>query len=266
MTVEMICDKAYYEPEKQIKFLRNFGSGGYPMDTSVKPTKNDQIESQTNDLNDLKIEYETTNRLLIEKENTLKKVQLGYSPFQHKIEELKQARDRLNEKNRKTRKDIKDAEGHLQYLKWVLSKDENEASKIRAEIESTKRQSKPFETPYQQVYSEYLRLKKSADELKRRITEIEVRLRPQSVKQMRLEIFYVIVLIIITVVLPAISFIFKLPWYVAVIIFVCALLGVWVLSAIQLRNDGKLSEENFLKLMLEAIKQIPELLKGLAKN
>jgi len=236
------------------------------MNVPVKNQKNGQAENQTNELDDLKIELETTNRLLAEKESALKKDHLSYFPFQHRLEELKQARDRLNDKNRKTRKDIKDTDDHLRYIKWVLSKDESEASRIRTEIESLKRKAKPFEVPYQHAYSEYLKLKKSSDELKKKITEIEVRSRSWGNKQKRLEIFYVVVLIIILIALPAISFVFSLPWYVAVVIFVCALFGVWVLSAIQLRNDGKLSEENFLKLMLEAIKQIPELLKGISRR
>lgn len=248
------------------------------MNDTVKPTEDDQAKNQTSELDNLRIEYETTSRLLSDKKDAANRAQLSYSPFQNKLEELRQARDRLNEKNRKTRKDIKDNEDLLRYLKGILSKDETDVSNIRTEIKNLERKAKPFQLPYQQAWSEYLKLKKSLDEIKKKITEMEIRMHHLGSKeketqdisskpnQKRLEVFYAIILIIILVAVPAISFVFSLPLYGAVIIFVCALLGVWVLSAIQLRNDGKLSEENFLTLMIETIKQIPELLKGIAKR
>jgi len=227
---------------------------------------NSQADTQATDLEKLKIEFEATKRLLAEKEKVLKKVHSDYHPFLRRIEELKQSRDRLNEQNRKTRKDIKDTEDHLQYLRWQLSQKENEASTVRAEIESVKKKAKPFELPYQQAQSEYLKLQKHFDELNKQIKEAEVRLHPYSLNRIWSMIFPVIILVLVLVVLPAIILFFRLPWYVVVIIFVCALLAVLVISAIQLRREGKLSEDNFVKLVVETIKQIPELLKGIAKR
>ena len=229
-------------------------------------TDNVKVEKQTTDLENVKIEFETTKRLLAEKEKVLKKVHSDYHPFLRRIEELKQSRDRLNEQNRKIRKDIKDTEDHLRYLHWQLSQKENEASTVRAEIESVKKKTKPFELPYQQAQSEYLKLQKHFDELNRQIKEAEVRLHPYSLSRVWSIVFPVVILILVLVVLPILILFFKLPWYVTIIIFVCALLAVLVFSAVQLRHEGKLSEENFVKLVVETIKQIPELLKGIAKK
>ena len=232
------------------------------MDTPV----NKQTDNQTTELENLKIEFETTKRLLAEKNKVLKKVHSDYHPFLHKIEELKQSRDRLNEQNRKTRKDIKDREDYLQHLRWELSQNENEVSAVRAEIESIKRKAKPFELPYQQAHSEYLKLQKHLDELNKRIKEAEVRLHPYSINRIWSMAFPAIILVLVLAILPTLILLFDLPWYVAVIIFVCALFAVVLFSAIQLRHEGKLSEENFLKLIIETIKQIPDLLKGILKR
>jgi chromosome segregation ATPase len=158
------------------------------MGAPVNSPKNEKFENRTSDIEDLKIEFETTKRLLAEKEKLLKKVHSEYHPFLHRIEELKQSRDRLNEKNKKTRKDIKDTTDYLRRLEWVLSQNVNEADAVRAEIESAKRKAKPFDLPYQQAHSEYLKLQKHLDELNKKIKEAEVRAHPYSINRIWSEV------------------------------------------------------------------------------
>ena len=45
------------------------------------------------------------------------------------------------------------------------------------------------------------------------------------------------------------------------VVIIGALLAIGVLGAMQLRNDDRLSEESFLKLMIESYKRLP-LLRG----
>jgi predicted nuclease with TOPRIM domain len=236
----------------------------------IESNGNNPNENQQNRLDSLRIEYETANRVLLAKEKALRTDHSPYFALDHRIDQLKASRDRLNEKNRKTRKDIKEAEDRLQQLKYLLNQDESDVSQIRARIETLKRELKPFETPYQQAYLEYYRLQKSAEELHRKITEIEVTQEAQQASkrlaQKKIELFYAILLLAIVIVISAISYFFRLPWYVPTVGFVCGLLGIWVVSAIQLRSEGKLSEENFTKLMLEVVRQIPGLLRGFIKH
>jgi internalin A len=45
------------------------------------------------------------------------------------------------------------------------------------------------------------------------------------------------------------------------VVIIGALLAIGVIGAMQLRNDDRLSEESFLKLMIESYKRLP-LLRG----
>lgn len=71
--------------------------------------------------------------------------------------------------------------------------------------------------------------------------------------------FYVLAFVVVMTVLAVISS--SLPWYSVGIVFIGGLLAFSIISALQLRDDKNLSEENFIKLMLEALKQLPSLLK-----
>ncbi len=47
------------------------------------------------------------------------------------------------------------------------------------------------------------------------------------------------------------------PWYALLFIAVVAILGIGVISALQLRNDQALAEKNFLKLMIKSYENLP---------
>jgi hypothetical protein len=71
--------------------------------------------------------------------------------------------------------------------------------------------------------------------------------------------FYLALFIII---ISAIVVIAKLlPFYTLPVIIIATMLLFSVVGAFQLRNDDKLSEKNFLELMLLAFKNIPFLIK-----
>lgn len=54
----------------------------------------------------------------------------------------------------------------------------------------------------------------------------------------------------------------KVDILVLPIVLICGLLAVTIIGAFQLRNDDRLQEESFIKLMLETLKRLPLLRKG----
>lgn len=67
--------------------------------------------------------------------------------------------------------------------------------------------------------------------------------------------FYVFVFIVVVVAISIIAG--TLPPYILPIVLLGGLLALAVIGAFQLRQDGKLSEENFLKLMVLSFKYLP---------
>lgn len=68
-------------------------------------------------------------------------------------------------------------------------------------------------------------------------------------------LFYLLVVVVILIILAVISN--WVSWYALPIVVIGGVLLVGVTGALQLRNDNKLKEENFIKLMLEAFKRLP---------
>lgn len=67
--------------------------------------------------------------------------------------------------------------------------------------------------------------------------------------------FYLTVVIVILVALATISNFVQ--WYVFPIVLIGSILIVGIIGALQLQNDEKLKEENFLTLMVETYKRLP---------
>ena len=67
--------------------------------------------------------------------------------------------------------------------------------------------------------------------------------------------FYLFAAVIVIILLAVVSV--NLPWYAVPIVFIGGLLLLAVIGALQLRNDESLSEENFLKLMIETFRRLP---------
>jgi hypothetical protein len=71
--------------------------------------------------------------------------------------------------------------------------------------------------------------------------------------------FYLFTTILVMIVFAVMSA--YLSWYVLPIVVLGGLLAVAIIGAFQLRNDGTLSEKNFIQLMSETFKRMP-LLRG----
>jgi hypothetical protein len=61
------------------------------------------------------------------------------------------------------------------------------------------------------------------------------------------------------------AMIYFLPWYASPLAIIGVILIISVIGALQLRNDDRLSEKNFLELMVETFKRLP-LLKNFSKK
>ena len=71
--------------------------------------------------------------------------------------------------------------------------------------------------------------------------------------------FYLFALSLIAIVFAVISYF--IAWYVLPVVIIGALLAIGMVGALQLRQDNRFSEKNFLKLIVEAYKQFPLLRK-----
>jgi hypothetical protein len=67
--------------------------------------------------------------------------------------------------------------------------------------------------------------------------------------------FYVVVLCVIMVLIAVIAM--KIPWYVLPIVIIGGLLSLVIIGAFRLREDEKLSQSNFLMLLIESFKRMP---------
>src|SRR5206468_4099647 len=67
--------------------------------------------------------------------------------------------------------------------------------------------------------------------------------------------FYVFVVVIVLSTIAVVSY--KVPWYALPFIVITGVLMVSIIGALQSRNDDRLKEAGFLKLMLEAFKYVP---------
>ena len=72
-------------------------------------------------------------------------------------------------------------------------------------------------------------------------------------------LFYFFVALVFLITLAGISN--WVSWYALLIVVIGGVLLVGAIGALQLRNDDRLKEENFIKLMLEVIKRLPLKLK-----
>ena len=72
--------------------------------------------------------------------------------------------------------------------------------------------------------------------------------------------FYIFIFIMVMATLGVLSN--YVPWAALPIILIAGILSIGVIGAMQLRNDDKLKEENFVKLMIESYKKLLLLRKG----
>src|SRR5207253_8276554 len=77
-------------------------------------------------------------------------------------------------------------------------------------------------------------------------------------------LFYLVSLILLMALLAAIGKL--LPWWALPVVVIGGLLSVTVVGALQLKQDQRLSEQGFLKLMALAFRQLPLLKQVLRKE
>ena len=73
-------------------------------------------------------------------------------------------------------------------------------------------------------------------------------------------LFYLIGAVVLLTLIAVIAT--RLPWYVLPVVIIGSLLVLVVVGALQLRQDQRLSQKNFLTLMIESFKRLPLLRAG----
>jgi DNA repair exonuclease SbcCD ATPase subunit len=193
-------------------------------------------------------------------EEFLDKCETAYDDFVLKREEI-------NEELRDKRKEIGDIEKALQTARVELSKLELIAKDVRRETTQSKKKAEQALSSYEVLDDENAEAEYFLEEAlqKLRNTEVDFRLAGGTLTKdepsfkernpWKTGSFYLFAAVIVIILLAVVSV--NLPWYAVPIVFIGGLLLLAVIGALQLRNDESLSEENFLKLMIETFRRLP---------
>lgn len=251
--------------------------------------KNNVIKTTTKDEDDLKAkkqamlhsqaEYLAAKELVSEKQKEVSALAQLADKFDAKIDEIVAQRDGLNAQIRGQRKEIRDTEKYLISLKDKWTRYESWVNFVRKNVEKARREAKPTFNALEKAEDELLKseqtLKVAFENLKSAQGEyvqaggnissnksvIGTLQQPQMEKTNPWisGSFYIVAFLIVMAALAVITI--NLPWYSVVIVIIGGLLAISIIGAFQLRNDKNLSEENFIKLMITALKQLPLLKK-----
>jgi hypothetical protein len=248
------------------------------------PNSNDSLETKRQEVAKLHAEYLATQELVAEKQKKLNELRESAEKHETSIEALAERRDNLNATIRDQRKKEEEAKIYLNYITAQLTKNKNTVTEVRKEVTKARRLADPVFSARQFAHDEFLKTERMFKEISQKLREaqLEYQLKGGEVPLQEIVIlpstpenqsgtqvethnnpwvsgsFYVFAIVVIMTLLAVISS--SLPWYSVGIVFVGGLLAVSIIGALQLRNDKKLSEANFIKLMIEAIKQLPSLL------
>ena len=248
------------------------------------PNSGDSLENKRQEIAKLHAEYLATQELVSEKQKKLNELRESAEKHEISIEQLVERRDNLNTTIREQRKKEEDSRIYLNYITAQLTKNKNTVIEVRKEVGKARRLAEPVFSAYQFAHDEFLKTERMFKEISQKLREaqLEYQLKggevsskeivtvpstPENSSNTQVEThnnpwvsgsFYVFAVVVIMTLLAVISS--SLPWYSVGIVFVGGLLTVSIIGALQLRNDKRLSEANFIKLMIEAIKQLPSLL------
>jgi hypothetical protein len=241
------------------------------------------LKKKKEELQKIEVEYSDAQRLLSEKQRKVEELRPLFNEHNKKIVELDEYRDYLNSEIRKQRKSVKDTEAKLILIKSQLIQNENEVTDVRKEIEKARYQARPIfsaweiaQTEFQKAENllksalekfkisqqEYLQAREKSQPDKKPISKYTAQTKTtfDPTNPWRSGTFYLFSFVVVIGILAVLAYL-GFSWYVIVTLMIGTILLLVIIGAFTLRNDKNISEKNFLKLMLEVIKQIPLLKK-----
>lgn len=255
-----------------------------PQQNQGTESKDDSLELKRQEVAKLLAEYSATQELVAEKQKRFNELSQYTEKHDGTITRLSEHRDNLNAVIRDQRKKVQDTQSYLVYITAQLKKNEETVANVRKEVIKAKRIAQPVFSAYEFAHDELLKAERMFKEISQKLREsqldyqlkggdlpsqeiVKIPSTSENSSDTQSEIknnpwvsgsFYVFAIVVIMTVLAVISS--SLPWYSVAIVFASGLFAVSIIGALQLRNDKKLSETNFIKLMVEAMKQLPSLL------
>jgi hypothetical protein len=181
-------------------------------------------------------------------------------------------REEINKELRDKRKEIGDLGKAMQTARVELSRLELIAKDVRHETTQAKKKAEQALSSYKVLKKEYVEAKDFLEAALQKLRNAEIAFRLAGGTLAKDEIsfknsnpwktgsFYLVAAVIVIILLAVVSV--NLPWYAVAVVFIGGLLLLAVIGALQLRSDESLSEENFLKLMIETFRRLPLLRYG----
>jgi hypothetical protein len=264
----MIMSEATTEPSQSLNTEQN----------QNLPSPNTLAEKR-NELETARKEYFAVAELVQQRKKEVNEAWEVFGQYVDEQNNLVAERDSLNIELREKRKAIKQRELDLANAKEELRELEEVTENIRKEIPKTKGK---LTQAYQDHESAKRRVSEAAgslDLVTQKVREAEAVFLAAGGNLPKKELlileepndknrqnpwisgsFYVIAVVLLMTVLAVISA--NVPWYALIFVIIGGLLTIAIVGALQLRQDERLSEENFITLMIESIKRL-SLLRGL---
>jgi hypothetical protein len=239
------------------------------------------VEVHRQELERARAEYERISERLEEIKEVTNSLSQALSQQESRRDQLIARRDELNRNLRDKRKEITELQKLAENTKAELCSLEAVARGVRRDAAQAKSKAEQAQSIYDASRSEQNRLESSLEETGARVRLAESTLDAAGGMLMPGDIasstqerktsrnnpwiagsFYLFALVVIAALFAVIST--SIPWYALIVVFIAGILAVSIVGAFQLRNDESLSEQSFLKLMLETFKHLPLLHKDSA--
>ena len=228
------------------------------------------LEIKRQELDQAQETYDATIKLVKAKKQKASALWEIYSENASNLDRLVYRRDYLNQELRDKRKEIRLLEQDLQNVKTELSELEETTNGVRRAVNRVRRKANTTLADFEAAEAAQLNAEQMLEAATKRLKSAETAFRlaggklPQKTVGSRNNpwisgSFYLFAAVVVITLLAVIGR--NIPLYTLAIVFISGLLLLAIIGALQLRNDASLSEENFLKLMIEVFKRLP-LLKG----
>jgi hypothetical protein len=232
----------------------------------------------------LRAEYLAAQEIVQEKQRKIESLRPQHEKLDASIFTLIESRDELNALIKEQRKQVREAdeavreaESNLADAQSHLADYETAVGEARKRVDKARRDAKPFFNLWRSVQNEledaekelavaFQRVKAARQEYilaggqltseEKSISSPKFATTDNRANPWLSGTFYLFALVVVIGIIVFLNYL-SIPWYTTVAVVIIALFALLIIAALQLRNDSNLSEENFIKLLLEVIKQLP---------
>jgi len=244
------------------------------VQTGPEPVES-TLEIRRRELEQSRQEYEAATKLVQAKKQKANELWEIYGEYESSLDRLVYQRDYLNQELREKRKEIRLLERDLQSAKTELDRLEEITNGVRRGVNRARRKARAASSDHELMKAELSDVEQLQEMALRKLKSAETAFELAGGKLPRQGVlggksnpwisgsFYLFAAVVVITLLAVVSK--NVPIYTLAIVFIGGLLILAIIGAFQLRNDEGLSEENFLRLMIEVFKRMP-LLKGDASS